>query len=116
MCSPCRIGHQHSVQQGNRQSSWLRAAQEAHLLRYKRNFHSAPRKFLTLLVPWYARVFVGSWYSVRVPKASSLMSKAPFRCWDRYCSETQQTGGRGTKRAGSVRREGTAPRGTTGIT
>src|SRR6516165_8150600 len=40
-------------------------------------FNSISRKlFVSLLVPWYARVFVDRWYSVRVPKTSSLMSKA----------------------------------------
>src|SRR5215469_1172011 len=40
-------------------------------------FNSISRKSLvSLLVPWYARVFVDRWYSVRAPKASSLMSKA----------------------------------------
>jgi hypothetical protein len=40
-------------------------------------FNSISRKSLvSLLVPWYARVFVGRWYTLKVPKASSLMSKA----------------------------------------
>src|SRR6516162_1636925 len=40
-------------------------------------FNSISRKSLvSLLVPWYAKVFVGRSYSVRAPKASSLISKA----------------------------------------